>query len=78
MNPYRWLWSKIGGRMWTYIMRDFAHQNPMLVLFIGVGLGIWLHSWLEWRDLRIGSTFLLLGHLFWGTKYRRGQGKGEL
>ena len=76
-NPYKWgLWHWIGGRPWTYILRDFSHQNPMLVLFIGIGVGIWLHEWLEWRDLIIGLTCILIAHLFWGTKWVKGQ-KGK-
>lgn len=73
-NPYRWgLWHWIGGRPWTYIMRDFAYQNPFLVLMLGFSLGMTLHSYVEWRDLIIGFSFFLLAHLFWGTKYKRGQ-----
>ncbi len=76
MNLYKELWSRIGGRKWTYIMRDFAYQNPMLMFFIGIGIGIWLHSWLEWRDVISGGVCLLLAHLFWGTKYRKNQQGG--
>ena len=72
-NLYKKLWSLIGSRPWTYIMRDFAYQNPFLVLLLGFFAGITLYSFLEWRDLIIGSTFFLLAHLFWGTKYRRNQ-----
>ena len=74
-NPYKWgLWHWVGGRKWTHIMRDFAYQNPMLMFFIGLGLGIWLHAWLQPRDLIIGGSCLLLAHLFWGTKWKKGQG----
>lgn len=71
---YKKLWSLIGKRKWTFIMRDFAYLNPMLMFFLGIGIGIWLHSWLEWRDLVIGGACLLLSHLFWGTKFKKGQG----
>ncbi len=36
---YKILWSRVGGRQWTYIARDFYHQHPMLILFITFGLG---------------------------------------
>ena len=38
MNPYKWLWSKLGGRPWTFISRDIWHQLeyvPIVGLFIG-------------------------------------------
>ena len=55
-------------------MRDFAYQNPVLVLFIGFGLGMWLRPFMEWRDLWLFFVGFLLAHLFWGTKWRKGQG----
>ena len=57
MNLYRWLWSRIGGRPWTYIIRDFYHHHPVIVGFLTLGIGI------------------LIGHLFWGTPYKEGEGK---
>jgi len=76
MNPYKWLWSRIGGRKWTWIMRDFAYQNPFLLIMIAFALGIALHSLVEWNDVWKFFAGLLLAHLFWGTKWRKGQGKG--
>lgn len=77
-NPYKWgLWHWIGERQWTYIMRDFAYQNPMLILFIGLGAGLVLHEYLGWNDLWKFFVGMLLAHLFWGTKWRKGQGKDE-
>ena len=73
-NPYKWgLWKWIGGRPWTFIMRDFAYQNPILVLFIGFALGMVLRPYMEIEDLWKFFTGLLIAHLFWGTKYRKGQ-----
>ncbi len=37
---YKMLWSRIGGRQWTYIARDYYHQHPMPILGIVFGLGI--------------------------------------
>ncbi len=39
---YRALWSRIGGRPWTYIIRDTYHQYPLLWLLLFAGLGILL------------------------------------
>ncbi len=52
MNPYKWLWSKIGGRPWTYIIRDSYHAHPLAwlaaLLALGVLLGhlFWGTSWI--------------------------------
>jgi len=39
---YRALWSRIGGRPWTYIIRDSYHGKPLLWLAIVTGIGILL------------------------------------
>lgn len=36
---YEWLWTRIGGRPWTYIIRDHYHSHPLLWLFLTLGLG---------------------------------------
>ena len=77
-NPYRWgLWHWIGGRQWTYIMRDFAHQNPLLLIIGFFLLGAYIRPYLEWQDVRWFLAGLLMAHLFWGTKWKKGQGTKE-
>lgn len=39
---YKWLWTHIGGRPWTYIIRDFYHEYPWIVIPIIAGLGVLL------------------------------------
>lgn len=39
---YRALWSRIGGRPWTYIIRDDQKRHPLLWLLIAGGAGIFL------------------------------------
>lgn len=75
-NLYKELWSRIGGRKWTHILRDFAYQNPMLVLFIGFGLGMGLNDYVDVSDIWKFFAGLLLAHLFWGTRWKKGQGIG--
>lgn len=48
---YRMLWSRIGGRPWTYIIREWYHANPILVILGLGGLATWIG--------------VILGHLFW-------------
>lgn len=37
---YKWLWTRIGGRPWTYIIRDSYHKYPLLWLLSFGALGI--------------------------------------
>lgn len=39
---YKALWSRIGGRPWSYILRDSYHQRPLLWLMLATALGILL------------------------------------
>ena len=69
---YRRLWQAIGGRPWTYILRDIWHKYEGLCIITLVALGsllghyIWpLVFWL----LFVFAFGYIAGHLFWGTKY---------
>ncbi len=78
MNLYKALWSKIGGRPWTYIIRDARQKYPtpwMLgVMIVSGTIGHFLWGW----GLLIAFGVLLLGvlwgHLWWGSKWQKGQG----
>lgn len=70
---YRAFWKHVGGRPWTFIIRDFAYQNPLLVLLIGINIGFWLAPYLRVIGLSYFAAGLLAGHLFWGTKYIPGE-----
>jgi len=79
-NPYKWLWSKIGGRPWTYIWRDIYHQAEYIIQLlwfsVGVVVGInfgWKLAYIFWGIYTIGFIF---GHFHWGTKWIKGQ-KGD-
>ncbi|MDD4873405.1 MAG: hypothetical protein PHE15_00280 [Dehalococcoidales bacterium] len=76
-NPYKWLWSRIGGRPWTYILRDIWHKYELVwiaVIFTG---GVLLGHYCGFKTvLTIGLSFLigyLFGHLFWGSEYIENQ-----
>ena len=72
-NLYKKLWSLIGKRPWTYIIRDARQKYPtpwMLgVMLVSSMLGHYYWGWL----LLIGCVVLLIGilwgHLWWGTKH---------
>jgi hypothetical protein len=37
---YEWLWSRIGGRPWIYIIRHSQEKHPLLWLLLFGALGI--------------------------------------
>jgi hypothetical protein len=39
-KAYKWLWSRIGGRPWTFIIRDSCRNHPLPWLLGTLGLGI--------------------------------------
>jgi hypothetical protein len=71
-NLYKWLWSHIGGRPWTYILRDAWDSYEFLWIVGLVALGIALGHNYGWvtalKGWLIFSAGYLGGHLFWGTR----------
>jgi O-antigen/teichoic acid export membrane protein len=74
-DPYKWLWKRIGGRPWTYIMRDFAYQNPIFLVLGFFLVGFVLGKYFHWSYVVPIFGGILLGHLFWGTKWRKHEGE---
>jgi len=71
-NSYRWWWRRIGGRKWTFIMRDTWHKYEGLCIIglvaIGAVLGLWLWELIFWF-LLVFALGYIAGHLFWGKDY---------
>ncbi|MBI2329299.1 MAG: hypothetical protein HYU85_06670 [Chloroflexi bacterium] len=80
MNIYKALWSKIEGRPWTYILRDWWDDYEFFWIVGLVSLGIWLGHHYGGKSVMIGwllfTTGYISGHLFWGKDYIPRQ-KGE-
>ena len=77
-NPYKWgLWYWIGGRPWTFILKDAWHKAEFVWIIGLIAVGVWLGHNFEWlRVLEIMGIFTIgyiLGHLFWGKPYQKGQ-----
>lgn len=76
IDLYRWLWSRIGGRPWTYILRDTYHKAEVLWLIGLVAVGALLGHWF-WKSifyiLLIFAIGYAAGHLFWGKDWVDGQ-----
>ena len=73
MNIYKELWSRIGGRPWTYITRDLWHKAEFVWIIGLVAAGVALGHHFDWiRVLEIMGIFTLgfiFGHFFWGKEY---------
>ncbi len=81
MNLYKWLWSRIGGRPWTFIIRDWWHKFEGLWIIGLVACGAVACHYFGVASVLIGlGVFVvgyILGHLFWGKEYIPDQGKLE-
>jgi len=78
INVYKALWSRIGGRPWTYILRDAWHKLEGLWIIGLVAIGAVMGHWL-WESvfglLVVFALGYVAGHLFWGRKYIPNQGE---
>ncbi len=73
MDIYKAIWARIGGRPWTYIIRDTWHEYEWFWIIglvwcgflLGHYIGFWeFIKWLGGFTIGYGA-----GHLFWGTRY---------
>lgn len=75
-NIYKWLWTRIGGRPWTYILRDMWYRLEGLCIIGLVAVGALLGHYI-WRQvfyyLLAFTLGYIAGHLFWGKEYVPGQ-----
>ncbi len=82
-SPYAWLWYHVEAlwikdpaarRPFTFIIRDFFHCHPILWTWLAVLAGFYFGAWLITFDAFVlVSLGLLMGHLFWGTDWFKGQ-----
>ena len=77
MGIYKELWSKIGGRPWTYILRDLWTEVEWLWQLVWFGLGVLVCYFFGWKVAMICFGIYTIGfiggHLWWGTKHVKGQ-----
>ena len=76
-NPYKKLWSIIGGRPWTYIWRDIYHTAPIVIQVLWFFVGVGVYQWIGWWGVGVFWAIyvfgFLEGHFFWGKAYKEGQ-----
>ena len=72
-NIYKKLWSLVGNRPWTYILRDVYHRYEFIWIVALVAVGVWIGHHFDWLEvLKIMGIFTIgyiFGHLFWGKKW---------
>jgi hypothetical protein len=75
MDLYKALWTRIGGRPWTYIARDIYHKLEYLILvslFIG-GYAVGQSELVSWKWFLVVMAAYTIGyihgHFFWGSEY---------
>ena len=73
MNIYKMLWSRIGGRPFTYAIRDFWHKYEWFwIAGLMLAGGAVVHYWdfiTLLKALGIFTVGYVAGHLFWGRQY---------
>jgi predicted MFS family arabinose efflux permease len=65
---YRQLWSRVGGRPWTDIVRDEQKKSPLVFLLVFLGLGILTSKMAGkyWWQILVGFLVgVLCGHFWW-------------
>ena len=74
---YKKLWSLVGSRPWTYILRDLWYKFEFIWIIGLIAFGVWMgHNW-GWLEVLERMAYLtggfVLGHLFWGKEIIEGQ-----
>jgi len=65
---YRRLWSAVGGRPWTEIIRDDQKKAPLcfLLVFLGLGILVGKLAGKYWWQALLGFLLgILCGHFWW-------------
>ena len=80
MRLYDWykkLWTKLGGRPWTFILRDVYHQTEYFAIIVIAVTCFWLGTVWDWETFGISCGMFtagyICGHLFWGKEYKKDQ-----
>ncbi|MBA7694823.1 hypothetical protein ES703_103436 [subsurface metagenome] len=65
---YEWIYTRVGGRPWTHIIRDEQKGAPLLFMLIFLGLGILVSKLAGkyWWQILLGFILgILVGHFWW-------------
>ena len=71
------LWGRLGGRPWTFLIRDTWHKAEFVWIVGLIAVGVVLGHHFNWiAILEIMGIFtigFIGGHLMWGKAYIPGQ-----
>jgi len=77
LNLYKWLYTRIGGRPWTFIIRDIYHEAEWVIQMLWLLIGAVIVAYFGWMNLLIFIgiyTFgYINGHCHWGTRWIKNQ-----
>lgn len=65
---YEWIYTRIGGRPWTELVREDQKRTPLLYMLIFLGLGILVSKLVGkyWWQILLGFLLgILVGHFWW-------------
>jgi predicted MFS family arabinose efflux permease len=65
---YEKLWSHVGGRHWTEIIRDDQRRTPLLYMLVFLAFGILVGKLAAryWWQIMLGFLLgVLCGHFWW-------------
>lgn len=65
---YKKLWSQVGGKPWTELIREDQKRAPLLFMLIFLGLGILVTRFTGkywWQLLLALLVGIIIGHVFW-------------
>jgi predicted MFS family arabinose efflux permease len=67
-NLYRRLWTAVGGKPWTEIIREDQRKAPLafLLFFLGLGILVGRLAGKYWWQVLLGFLLgILCGHFWW-------------
>ena len=83
MGFYKWLYTHLTPwikRPWTFFIRDLWNEAEWVMQTFWVAVGVILGYFFNWEVIVIAWAIYTFGyvngHLFWGTKWIKGQKGG--
>ena len=77
MSLYKALWSRIGGRPWTFIFRDLYHNFEYFIYVGSFTIGYYLADLLSdieyWTMVGVWTIRYSFGHFHWGKRWIENQ-----
>ena len=63
-GPYKAVWSRLGGKPWTWVMRDNPYKY--FILMIPLAVFLFFHTGKKyWAAIAAFGLGMLTGHVWW-------------